>query len=273
MDHDSESSTVAYASLIQTFNRFLLDQMTAEADSPGYNPSLLKSNLATTGIKSPVSQLLALEAKTLSICQCGGQTSRDSTLSVVDMIYPRRAMSNETTPASDFATIVRNSLSRESVARMTCSTCRQSHHLRIKRILSDAAPLPPVLIMNAGVRTADELEFWTDGRQGEGRRFLESRFYIGKETATDGGLVVSSPESSEGQTGVAVYELRVSNSDLLLSSCWYRQLMFGFQAMVVQIQAEGDPPHLVAVARGTLLSSSPIAWNECPDPYLAYSTK
>jgi PAB-dependent poly(A)-specific ribonuclease subunit 2 len=87
MDHDGESSTVAYASLIQTFNRFLIDQMTAEADSPGRNPALLKS---TSSLRSPLTQLLATEAKTLSICQCGGQTSRDSTLSVVDMIYPRR---------------------------------------------------------------------------------------------------------------------------------------------------------------------------------------
>lgn len=87
MDHDGESSTVAYASLIQTFNRFLIDQMTAEADSPGRNPILLKS---TTSTRSPMTQLLAIEARTLSTCQCGGQTSRDSTLAVVDLIYPRR---------------------------------------------------------------------------------------------------------------------------------------------------------------------------------------
>lgn len=89
MDHDTEASTVAYASLIQTFNRFLLDQMTAEADAPGRNPSLLK-RVSVSPLRSPLTQLLAIEARTLSVCPCGGQTSRDSTLSVVDLIYPRR---------------------------------------------------------------------------------------------------------------------------------------------------------------------------------------
>lgn len=89
MDHDGEA-TVAYASLIQTFNRYLLEQMTAESDSPGLKPSLIKSTPEPT-IKSPLAQLLKIDAKTVSVCQqCGVATSRDNALSFIDLVYPRR---------------------------------------------------------------------------------------------------------------------------------------------------------------------------------------
>lgn len=90
MDHDGESSTVAYASLIQTFNRYLLEQMTAESDAPGRNPSLIKA-LPDSHSRPPLAQLLRVEAKTMSLCQqCGASPSRESPLNVIDLIYPRR---------------------------------------------------------------------------------------------------------------------------------------------------------------------------------------
>lgn len=107
MDHDRDSNTVAYASLIQTFNRYLLEQMTVESESAGSNPSLIKSSPGPT-TRSPLAQLLKVEAKTTSTCQqCNGQTSRDSSLSVIDMVYPRK-------------------VSRLSAARVRVSRCFSS---------------------------------------------------------------------------------------------------------------------------------------------------
>lgn len=115
MDHDHESSTIAYASLIQTFNRFLLEQMTAESDQPGRNPLVFKSasspppppplalntkpngrygkgaaSTPLTSVRSPLTQLLRVEARSVSTCQCGGTTARESPFNMVDLIYPRR---------------------------------------------------------------------------------------------------------------------------------------------------------------------------------------
>lgn len=96
MDHDGESSTVAYASLIQTCNRFLLEQMTGESDSPGRNPSLLKS-IPDSSSRPPLAQILRVDAKTVSLCtQCGASTSRDSVLNVIDLVYPRRVSLHRT---------------------------------------------------------------------------------------------------------------------------------------------------------------------------------
>ena len=112
MDHDHESSTIAYASLIQTFNRFLLEQMTAESDQPGRNPLVFKSSSSSLGppppsnprgrngksavatsVRSPLTQLLRVEARSVSTCQCGGTTARESPFNMVDLIYPRRVSS------------------------------------------------------------------------------------------------------------------------------------------------------------------------------------
>lgn len=114
-------------------------------------------------------------------------------------------MSNELPPPSDYASILRNSIHRETIARMVCGSCRQTNHLRIRRVLADAQ-LPPVMIINAGVRTSDELEMWLDGRQGAGTRFLQPRFSIGKQ----GDAVVVLSQAGKEESGGVTYELKVS---------------------------------------------------------------
>jgi PAB-dependent poly(A)-specific ribonuclease subunit 2 len=121
-------------------------------------------------------------------------------------------MSNEVAPASDFAAIVRNSIQREAIGRMVCSSCRQTNHLRIKRVVGDS-PLPPVLVMNAGVRTADELDVWVDNRLGQGIRFMTPRFAA--KTNADAIDVKSLSAEDAVPAGAAVYELRVCISTMI----------------------------------------------------------
>ncbi|GAA5954496.1 hypothetical protein JCM21900_005967 [Sporobolomyces salmonicolor] len=231
LDNDS-TKTVAYSTLIQTLNRYLLEQMTAESAFPprpsssAPNSPLLK-NAPVDPSKPPLAQLVKVETKSLSVCQaCGARSERDTGLNVIDLVYPRRAMSNEPPPSTSFTSILSASIARETIARLPCSACKQNTHVRIRRALPDDSQLPPVLVFNAGVRTADELELWMDGREGEGSRFLRSRFRLGRGA---GGEAVVKPVGKEGKGDDEVeYELR---------------------AMVVQIQAEGDAPHLVALAR------------------------
>ena len=136
-------------------------------------------------------------------------------------------MSNEIAPASDFAAILRKSIQRETIARMVCTVCRQSNHLRIKRVVQQTTSstnplgtsissiiaqenqLPPCLVINAGVRTADELDIWSDGRlaglNGNGR-FLEPRFSI---KVTGEGVDITTDPTLEGKEGFVTFELKV----------------------------------------------------------------
>ena len=249
IDHENDAAkSVAYATLIQTFNRFLLECMTSESTLPAIPatsssprippsppPSLLKNAPAGVPVKAPLAQVVKVDAQSLSTCQnCSVTSERETGLNVIDLQYPRRvrpcpslepsfqvvgarsltlslsrpqAMSNEPQPATSFSAILSSSIVRETMARLPCSSCRQNTHVRIRRTLpSDPARLPPVLTLNAGVRTAEELELWRDGREKDGSRFVLSRFRLGR--AKGGGAVVKVPEG-EAAEGEVEYELRV----------------------------------------------------------------
>jgi PAB-dependent poly(A)-specific ribonuclease subunit 2 len=85
-------------------------------------------------------------------------------------------MSNEPQPSTSFPSILSSSITRETIARLPCSSCKQNTHVRVRRVLPESATLPPILVVNAGVRTADELDVWRDGREGPNSRFLSGRF-------------------------------------------------------------------------------------------------
>ncbi|GAA6028111.1 hypothetical protein JCM8097_001876 [Rhodosporidiobolus ruineniae] len=236
IDHENDAAkSVAYATLIQTFNRYLLEQLTAESSlppPPSRRPhaSLVKDIPPKAG-RPPLAQLVKIETTSVSVCQnCQAKSERDTGLNVIDMVYPRRAMSNEPQPSTTFPSILSSSIVRETIARLPCSSCKQNTHVRVRRHLpppADSAPLPPVFVVNAGVRTAEELETWMDGRLGAGSRFLRSRFRLKRGEA--GEPIVKDVEDGKApEAGEVEYALK---------------------AMVVQIQAEGDAPHLVAYAR------------------------
>jgi PAB-dependent poly(A)-specific ribonuclease subunit 2 len=64
--------------------------MTAESHVAGPKPSLIKG-VPDSLSRSPLAQLIRIEAKSVSVCQqCGVATSRDTSMSVIDIVYPRR---------------------------------------------------------------------------------------------------------------------------------------------------------------------------------------
>ncbi|KAK4058405.1 poly(A)-specific ribonuclease [Microbotryomycetes sp. JL221] len=213
MDNERDSPSVAYASLIQTFSRYLLEQMTTESSVTTVDSGLIKlvKNLEGAERKPPLAQLLRLEAKS--------------------------ALSNELPPANDFASIMRNSFQRESASRMACSSCHQSAIVKVRRTMTDS-PLPPVLVVNAGVRTTDELNCWIDGHPTDGKRFLQPRFAVTKQGLNM--AITSLGRGEQPPPNSTVYELR---------------------AMVNQIQSEDDASHLVALARVESRDEQNSSWH------------
>ncbi|GJN87292.1 hypothetical protein Rhopal_000240-T1 [Rhodotorula paludigena] len=243
IDHENDASkSVAYATLIQTFNRYLLECLTSESMLPGASPraprpQLIKSAAGTQPAKAPLAQLVKVDMQSHSTCQhCSARSDRETGLNVIDLVYPRRAMSNEPPPQTSFAAILSASIARETMARLPCSSCRQNTHVRIRRALPPVENLPPVLALNAGVRTAEELELWRDGREKDGSRFVPGRFRLAR--GPNGEAIVKKAEGARKEGEEVEYELR---------------------AMVVQIQSDDEAPHLVSLAQVATAEEKPGA--------------
>lgn len=117
-----------------------------------------------------------------------------------------QAMSNEPQPLTSFESILSNSIARETVSRLPCSSCKQNTHVRVRRVLPAEATLPPVLVFNAGVRTADELDVWRDGREAPGSRFVAERFRVRRGSE---GLLRVTTSAEPAQDGDIEYALKV----------------------------------------------------------------
>jgi PAB-dependent poly(A)-specific ribonuclease subunit 2 len=232
MDSESGSSQAAYSSLIQTFNRFLFDQF-ADESSPvapeGSNSVVVKSYAQRPRLPTPFAQLVNIECVTVTTClSCGHKVEKPSTSRVIDLLYPRKvratgiwhslhispltrvgtqAMSNEPQPATDFASILRGSFTREQTSRTACPGCKASQHVRIRRVLDKDADLPPVLAVNAAISSSTQLQYWLDSGRGTEGRFLQPRIKLAKRGET---VEVSQDMTQEGNEDEVEYELNVS---------------------------------------------------------------
>lgn len=227
----------SYSAMIQLCHHFLLDQVSDDvkttplmihrADGPDSDPST-----------APIADVFGMDWSTVQTCPCGHTTSRPSQTRVVEFVYPRRALSNEPPPAGDLPSILRASLIRETTGKALCPSCNQTTHQRWRRVPAPASDptvksrgFPPVLALNAAVSTPDQLEFWIDSRTRREGRFLQPRLGISTVDGTAGAsLMIGDDVTAPMPRGdkAAEYELA---------------------AMVLQIQAEDDPPHLVAVVK------------------------
>ncbi|KAN0062546.1 poly(A)-specific ribonuclease [Thecaphora frezii] len=118
---------------------------------------------AVPGAKPIVSKIFSVNSTTKTSCvHCGRETHRNSASHVVDLVYPRKGLSNEPAPPSDFASILRASLLRETQSRAACRGCQFTALFRSRRILPSNAELPRALSINAAVHTAEQLNFWLE---------------------------------------------------------------------------------------------------------------
>ncbi|CAD6575124.1 MAG: poly(A)-specific ribonuclease [Cyphobasidiales sp. Tagirdzhanova-0007] len=243
MDFDS-TSQAAYSSLIQIFNRFLLESMNSECDLSLRNQSILLHASGTLVPLSPIAQLMGLHVRTTSTCgSCAYQASREAISNVLDLVYPRKALSNELQSPTDFSSILKSSISRENTTKTTCANCRLSlnyrlsTNARVKRQLT-GVQLPPVLSVNTAVHTSDHMEIWLDClSQGPQARFLQPRFAINLL-----GTVVKPLAGGEAidDESLVIYEL---------------------QAIVAQIQADDDPAHLVSLIKIPVAEGDVPGWH------------
>jgi PAB-dependent poly(A)-specific ribonuclease subunit 2 len=234
---DSPSAEVAYSNLIQTFNRFMLDTVALEAASAAW----VKEDGQTDEEHNRMSQQQGGDAARLmsklfcnttstkhTCATCNYTSTRENASHVVDLIYPRRALSNEREIPSDFATVLKASLIRETQTKATCRSCHAPMSvIRSKRTLPNTAELPQALSVNCAVNTGEQLRFWMDGANST-RSYLPTMISMNVNGDDVSIREVRQAEQQEEETkrGSAIYMLR---------------------SMVVQVQADQDIPHLIAI--------------------------
>lgn len=92
VDYARDGSEPDYVSMIQLFNRFMIDHIVPEASSPS-NPLLLQPQRpAEIGpASSPITQLLGIESTSTSTCgSCGSTKDKQGLSHIIDLIYPRQ---------------------------------------------------------------------------------------------------------------------------------------------------------------------------------------
>jgi PAB-dependent poly(A)-specific ribonuclease subunit 2 len=207
--------------------------MSTEANTYPSNPTLLptpplasstRPSSSSQGFPSVVSQVLGMDLKhTVTCLACGSRSSRASTVHTVDLVYPRKALSNESPTSTSFPNLLHSSIARDQTTKAVCSNCKQYAPLRNRRVLSSNAVLPTVLTINAALHVPEQFdEFWLEKPAWGAKRrpFLPRKFGVVRGGAGGGDLGggeeefrIEGEEPGRGKgwkEGTAVYELRVN---------------------------------------------------------------
>lgn len=231
LDDDGHSKAeAAYANLIQHANRFLLDTL-ASAWTEMKVRAWARTEKPEAGPKTKdyLEDLFAPTVKVKNRClNCHHEIVREHKGLVVDLLYPRKALSNEPSAPSDFASVLAASLTRESTTKATCRGCgNHNASIQTRRSLAPTTQLPSILSINANILTAEQMGIWIDkppaaattgskirGAMSSARtrsRYLPSRISI-LSGGRDGekAVVRELQDGERASEGAAVYRLKVS---------------------------------------------------------------
>lgn len=150
IDESVENKT-SFSPIIQDLNRFLMQKLNEE--------SLNKNSLDHLNPidKSPLAQANGIFSKTISFCGCGANSIRDSTIFVIDFIYPKIS-SKKDSPLMSFSSILAASINREAQNRAWCPSCHQFRYLTTQRLVS---AFPCYLNINAMAYTREHWKYWS----------------------------------------------------------------------------------------------------------------
>jgi PAB-dependent poly(A)-specific ribonuclease subunit 2 len=138
-----DESGLPYGTMIQSLNRWLLSTFSSESAVASY--ALRGLDALALESTSPVDQVLGVKTRTTSTCTgCAAETSRQTTMQVIDLQYRRNVQES-------FCEVLQASLLRESDTKATCTMCKRFIRIESRRALAadTNAALPAALCVNA----------------------------------------------------------------------------------------------------------------------------
>lgn len=134
--------------LIQTFCRFILEQIYQELATPG---------VLSDGDKL-LQRLLSLHLLSISTCQeQQHRQEREIFPFVIDMTYPRKVQDANKNSNERFVNLLKKSINRETITKAWCPQCNQYHMTsQCKKIIE----APNYMFINANLSSKSDSSFW-----------------------------------------------------------------------------------------------------------------
>ncbi|KAI8846356.1 ubiquitin carboxyl-terminal hydrolase-domain-containing protein [Chytridium lagenaria] len=231
-DTDSYGGHVSYATLIQNFNRFILEQMHQEMGFEKTTVMLQKNAVADDPVTSLMQQVIGLRLQNVNRCQCHHEVLREVLPFVVDLTYTKATVPGKTSSSPRrevrFCSILHQSINRDAYSKSWCSNCNKSQFTTHHKFLKT---LPNVLTINVNMSMEDATMYFGD----HGKAWIPSRLAIrvkGDEMSIDDMSVDIDTSDLEDKansgSSYAIYELK---------------------STITEIRLDHDKPHLVALVK------------------------
>ncbi|XP_020628077.1 PAB-dependent poly(A)-specific ribonuclease subunit PAN2-like [Orbicella faveolata] len=159
-DVDESFGNANFPRLIQSWFRFVLQQMHQDTLEPPANAEGVREEKQNPSSKSQQSsiihRLFGSNVQLLSRCRCGKESKRDSTTLLFNLEYPEVSDEKQLGPVS-FESVLLSSLCREQSMQAWCEQCsRYQPTVQIRKVKK----LPDILAFNCGMEHTKEVDFW-----------------------------------------------------------------------------------------------------------------
>jgi len=159
-DVDESFGNANFPRLIQSWCRFVLQQMHQDTLEPPANAEAVREEKQNPSSKSQQSsiihRLFGSDVQLLSRCRCGKESKRDLTSLLFNLEYPEVSDEKQQGPVS-FESVLLSSLCREQSMQAWCEQCsRYQPTVQIRKVKK----LPDILAFNCGMEHTKEVDFW-----------------------------------------------------------------------------------------------------------------
>jgi PAB-dependent poly(A)-specific ribonuclease subunit 2 len=143
------SPNVALTSMIQAFNRFLLDKISEE----------FRRMMPMHNLPSAMDQVLETQARASMRCaQCHNETVKGGKTFVNELVYPaKHVVKNSRGPRPTFSQILKASVERQDQTRGWCNKCNRYQQMIQRKTIQS---IPSVLMLNTAIQSHEAKLLW-----------------------------------------------------------------------------------------------------------------